>query len=45
VDERKIVLESLMCFRRAGANIILTYFAKEAAQWMREDEERRRELA
>ncbi|TJY58276.1 porphobilinogen synthase [Sinimarinibacterium sp. CAU 1509] len=36
VDERKIVLETLMCLRRAGADSILTYFAKDAAQWMAE---------
>lgn len=30
-DERQIILESLLAIRRAGANVILTYFAKEAA--------------
>ncbi len=34
VDERKIVLETLMCLRRAGADSILTYYAKDAAKWM-----------
>ncbi|NKF21239.1 porphobilinogen synthase [Solimonas marina] len=33
-DEKKVVLESLMCFRRAGADMILTYFGKRAAQWL-----------
>ena len=33
-DERKAVLEALMCFRRAGADMILTYFARRAAQWL-----------
>ncbi|KAK8946725.1 hypothetical protein KSP39_PZI006648 [Platanthera zijinensis] len=31
VDEEKVMMESLLCLRRAGANIILTYFAVEAA--------------
>eukprot|EP00270_Netrium_digitus_P012804 TRINITY_DN41_c0_g1_i4.p1 TRINITY_DN41_c0_g1~~TRINITY_DN41_c0_g1_i4.p1 ORF type:complete len:445 (-),score=112.94 TRINITY_DN41_c0_g1_i4:262-1557(-) len=32
LDEKKSILESLLCIRRAGADIILTYFAKQAAQ-------------
>jgi len=32
VDERKVMLESLLAIRRAGATMILTYFAKEAAE-------------
>jgi porphobilinogen synthase len=32
LDEEKIILESLMAFKRAGADGILTYFAKQAAQ-------------
>ncbi|CDF34658.1 delta-aminolevulinic acid dehydratase (porphobilinogen synthase) [Chondrus crispus] len=36
LDERESVLESLLCFRRAGADAILTYYAKQAAQWMHE---------
>jgi porphobilinogen synthase len=32
LDEPRVVLESLLSIRRAGADIILTYFAKEAAQ-------------
>jgi len=35
LDEKKIVLESLLGIKRAGANIILTYFAKQAAEWLR----------
>ncbi len=34
LDERAVVLESLLCIRRAGADGILTYFAKSAAQWL-----------
>lgn len=36
IDERKIVLEILTSLKRAGADIILTYHAKDAARWMRE---------
>ncbi|NLG76005.1 MAG: porphobilinogen synthase [Xanthomonadaceae bacterium] len=36
LDERTTVLESLLCIRRAGADGILTYFAKRAAQWLQE---------
>jgi porphobilinogen synthase len=32
LDPNRVVLESLMCFRRAGAGAILTYFAPEAAE-------------
>ena len=37
VDEKAIVLETLMCFRRAGADVILTYYATDAAQWMNDE--------
>jgi len=32
LDEEATILESLMCFKRAGADGVLTYFAKQAAQ-------------
>jgi porphobilinogen synthase len=32
IDNDKVILETLTCFRRAGADVILTYFAKEAAR-------------
>ena len=35
LDERKAVLESLTSIRRAGADVIITYHAKEAAEWLR----------
>ncbi len=35
LDERKVVLESLLGIRRAGADLILTYFARQAARWLR----------
>ncbi|KAF7097417.1 hypothetical protein CFC21_099238 [Triticum aestivum] len=31
IDEEKVMMESLMCLRRAGADVILTYFARQAA--------------
>ncbi len=36
LDEKTIALEVLTAIRRAGADIILTYFAKEASRWLRE---------
>jgi porphobilinogen synthase len=36
VDEKRVVLETLTGFRRAGADLILTYHAKDAARWLRE---------
>jgi porphobilinogen synthase len=36
LDERQVVLESLLSFKRAGADGILTYFAKRVAGWLKE---------
>lgn len=36
LDERSVVLESLTSIKRAGASMILTYFAKQAALWLRD---------
>ena len=36
IDEKSTVLETLLCFKRAGADAILTYYAKDAAKWIRE---------
>jgi porphobilinogen synthase len=36
IDERKIVLESLTSIKRAGADMILTYHAPDAARWLRQ---------
>lgn len=36
LDERTTVLESLTAIKRAGADLILTYHAKDAARWLRE---------
>ncbi|MDO4695324.1 porphobilinogen synthase [Porphyromonas sp.] len=35
IDHDRVMMESLLSIRRAGAKIILTYFAKEAAQYLR----------
>ena len=34
IDERAVALESLLAMRRAGAGILLTYWAKQAARWL-----------
>ena len=34
VDERAVVLETLTAIRRAGADIVITYYAKDVAQWL-----------
>ncbi|MCG2635330.1 MAG: porphobilinogen synthase, partial [Gammaproteobacteria bacterium] len=36
LDEQLVVMESLLGFKRAGADGILTYFAKQAASWLRD---------
>ena len=36
LDEKQVALESLLAFKRAGADGILTYFARDAARWIRE---------
>jgi porphobilinogen synthase len=36
LDERAVALEALVSIKRAGADAILTYFAKRAAQWLTE---------
>jgi porphobilinogen synthase len=35
IDEKRVVLETLTGFRRAGADLILTYHAKDAAGWLK----------
>ncbi len=34
LDEQAVVMESLVCIKRAGADGVLTYFAKRAAEWL-----------
>jgi porphobilinogen synthase len=36
LDEKQVVMESLLAFKRAGCDAILTYFAKSAAQWLKQ---------
>jgi porphobilinogen synthase len=38
IDEKRLVLETLTAFKRAGADLILTYHAKDAARWLSEGE-------
>jgi porphobilinogen synthase len=34
IEEQRLVLETMMAFKRAGADMIITYHAKEVAQWL-----------
>ncbi len=34
IDEKSTVLDTLLCFKRAGADAVLTYYAKDAAKWI-----------
>ncbi|HUF29366.1 MAG TPA: porphobilinogen synthase [Gemmatimonadaceae bacterium] len=36
LEERRAALESLLGIRRAGADLVITYYAREAARWLRE---------
>ncbi|MGL9735505.1 MAG: porphobilinogen synthase [Symbiopectobacterium sp.] len=38
LQEQPLVMESLLCFKRAGADGVLTYFAKQVAQWLRDEQ-------
>jgi porphobilinogen synthase len=35
LEEKKVILESLLAFKRAGADGVLTYFALQVARWLR----------
>jgi porphobilinogen synthase len=37
LDERRAALESLLAIRRAGADMIITYYAKDAARWIAQE--------
>jgi porphobilinogen synthase len=39
LDEKQVVLESLLAFKRAGCDAILTYYAKSVAQWLQADQQ------
>jgi porphobilinogen synthase len=34
IDEERVMIESLTAIKRAGADMILTYFAKDVAKWI-----------
>ncbi|MCG7532258.1 porphobilinogen synthase [Psychrobium sp. MM17-31] len=36
LNEKEVAMESLLCFKRAGADGILTYYAKDVAMWLKE---------
>lgn len=36
-DKKKVVLEAMRCFKRAGVDIIITYFVPELLDWLKED--------
>jgi len=36
LEERRAILEALLCFKRAGADGVMTYFAVDVARWLRE---------
>ena len=38
IDEKKVMMESLLSMKRAGADLIITYFAKEVARLLREQQ-------
>ena len=38
LEEKSVVMESLLSFKRAGADAILTYYAKSAAHWLRSEQ-------
>ena len=37
LDEQAVVLETLLAFRRAGADLVITYHALDAARWLAEE--------
>ncbi len=37
IDRKRVILESLLAFKRAGADFVLTYYAAEAAEWLKEN--------
>ena len=40
IDEKKIVMENMIGMKRAGAKMIITYYALDVARWIREEEKR-----
>ncbi|KAI7984867.1 hypothetical protein LOK49_LG14G00416 [Camellia lanceoleosa] len=44
IEEERVMMESLMCLQRAGADIILAYFALQAARCLCDPQERLKNL-
>ena len=38
IDEKSVVLETMLAFKRAGADMIITYFAPQIAEWLKEEQ-------
>ncbi len=38
LEEKAVVLESLLCLKRAGADAILTYYARQVAEWLQDNQ-------
>lgn len=38
LDEKAVVMETLTCIKRAGADLIITYYAMDAARWLNEEQ-------
>jgi porphobilinogen synthase len=36
LDEKRVVLEALTSIKRAGADVIFTYYARQAARWLKD---------
>ncbi len=36
IDERRVVMETMLSFKRAGADLILTYHAMDIARWLQD---------
>ena len=36
IDEKPAVLEQMMSFKRAGADLIITYYARECVEWLKQ---------
>ena len=34
--EREVIIESLLCFKRAGADAIFSYFSERVAEWLKD---------
>ena len=41
IDEKRVVMESMIAMKRAGAKMIITYYAPQIAEWLREEEGQR----